>query len=353
MNSGRFAARASLAALSLALVACGGGGGGGPGSTPNPPAPTPTPKPTPTSAPTPTPAPTPVPTPAPTPPPTPAPSSTPTPSPTPPVGAQWGGWVPWEKITKPGTSEAWSFKTGSTGSGLIEVYVVHEAEAGAYSIYTLEPDDDGDDLIYPISSADIDAARSDASRTWYEAEKPEGHFSGWLSKSGLGNNLVQLTYSGFGHYKISHDYPSETKSFEYWITYGNETAGAQIPGSGSASYSGIALGEGDLPSLGYAGGIHGTSTLSITFADQRLTSTLHLLTDESAPRTIADLGFTGLLGGNDLEGWLPLSDDPNKPSGHFYGNLYGAGMEEFGYAFYARWPGSGNLVHGVAAGTKN
>ena len=325
MSLGCFAARASLAALSLALVAC---GGGGPGSTPNPPTPTPTPAPTPKPTPTPTPKPSPTPTPTPV----------PTPSPT-------------------------DYLTNSASLDTRQISQIDFDYDPATQTYELDGTIGFETLKF--GPREVDKVRSTAERTWYLipylGEYNRDHTIGWLSNPGRIDDKVTLSYTRFGHFQMVERFSGNGTTTEHtrhmWLVFGDLTPASAAAKSGQARYNGVAYGSAHMETTGYEGAVTGTSELNLNFGAGSATATLHLTTDEAAPTTIGTFTYGGQVNAAELVHFLGDLQSGPAQSGEMEGHLFGPSGEEAGFAWVLRTvtdasPSQTDTLAGISVGTK-
>lgn len=209
---------------------------------------------------------------------------------------------------------------------------------------------------FTIKASDIVAGTADDDRVYYETNQGDRQLSGWVHNIAPGNGEIELTYTSFAAFRTTYGSGPGSQQNDNFITFGNATPSALIPRTGSASYSGIALGGAELAGIGYDGTVHGTSDLTANFNAASFTSKLVLFTDEMTPRSIGTFLFNGNIyesgfGGN-------VSEYPTY-SGQMVGDFYGPHADEYGYAwtvnYYTSAPGGalGNTLYGIAVGKKD
>lgn len=178
-----------------------------------------------------------------------------------------------------------------------------------------------------------------------------------LAKPGVG---VDLTYASFGN--LTETLSGSSSSSDAFITYfavGSVTPEAQVPTTGSASYSGIADG------LWFDGGtirrLYGSSaSLSANFATGAITSTLVLRGHDNALGDFTSGPTTSLgtfTGTGRISEWSSAHFDGSYApsagySGGFAGNFYGPSAEEYGLSFQLTGP-EGSSAFGVAVGAED
>jgi len=259
-------------------------------------------------------------------------------------------FTPWNALTGSSSFDLWSVNDPFYFDKLS---IDYNSATGGYVFHDLF-------FNYPVDVAfgpgDIDPARSDASRIWYEGDPAGSHISGWLNNPAAGNPQIDLTYTRFGEFE-SYPEPPSSVPRDHHVVFGNATPIDLIPRAGTATYTGIALGTGELPFLGYTGGIHGTSTMAVNFGDWTLTSQLKLFTDEAVPQAIGTFDFDAAFDTYRFTG-LVRNYPPN--TGSMEATFFGPHAEEFGYIWnigilenldpgLARW----NNMRGIAVGTKD
>jgi|GEM_PF-1007251 len=172
-----------------------------------------------------------------------------------------------------------------------------------------------------VDASDIDAARSDASRTYYERNEVGGA-TGFIFNTGSGNPELQLTYSSFAAFQqiVAGGTSGQLDPVEYF-NFGLVTPAAALPKGGTATYSGIVYGNADVPGLSYVGEISGTSSLEVDFGNSSLDATLNLVAKDGSDTAIGSFSAPAQIGSNGFSGQL------------LDGNFFGPNAEEFGAVF--------------------
>ncbi|NMN06942.1 MULTISPECIES: hypothetical protein [unclassified Novosphingobium] len=149
----------------------------------------------------------------------------------------------------------------------------------------------------PLTSAIKDNAASDATYDVYSArdltnQNRDGTFR--ISRPGPGNQLIALTYTGFGNYESAEVKPSAS-SPQYVDTafgFGLSTPASAMPRTGSANYTGIIVGYSGLPSgdamRPYA--ISGDVQMAYDFGGAKLAGTLNPVATDRDTGTAYALG---------------------------------------------------------------
>jgi hypothetical protein len=166
------------------------------------------------------------------------------------------------------------------------------------------------------------------------------------------NSRIQLTYLTYGIYFDAAG-PQSARSFNTGVfLLGQETTAANMPRTGSGTYSGIVDGYASFGGTGYRL-LGSTGTLTANFATGGISTSLFLsgnsdfLTGTSgAFRTFGTLSGTGAItsGTNEYSGDL----SGFGMIGAFAGQFFGPAANETGYAFGA--VGGGDTIAGVFVG---
>ncbi|MFP5330356.1 MAG: transferrin-binding protein-like solute binding protein [Alphaproteobacteria bacterium] len=316
--------RSAAPVVALLLSACGGGGGGG--GSPLPYVPTPTPTPTPTPSPT---------------------------YPTFPLTAS----ASFDTIN----ATRWFDRSGGrfnmidlsvTGRGSSGVNIGYDASTGSYTI-----------------------SAGDLTRTFTSAERSSnGYFDVYTSGNSvltLFNNVragasqagapIKLSYLSFGSYRV--DDPTDNNllglHFGTYFLFGYPTETADMPRSGTASYSTAVFGS-------YTGmnandpitSFTGSATFTADFGTSTVSTAL-TLPFARAGSSSSTYNGSGAISGNEFSGQFTSSTDPYFSSGSFAGGFFGPAAEEMGYTFTLTTGGGATdapppiSAIGVAVGTKN
>ncbi len=198
------------------------------------------------------------------------------------------------------------------------VSITYDADAGTY---TIPFRDFPDDRTVNLSAADIDAARSDAARTYYVRDEVGG-FDGYIFNADPNNPEFVLTYSTFAAIRpVLEDFPSGTiRGENVYYSFGLATPSAAIPRVGSATYTGGAVGSARFDAATYID-VAGDATLTANFTDSTFQSIINLIAQDGSLR---DFGQFNLDGQIDINGVL---------FGGLNGQLYGPNAEEVGGVF--------------------
>lgn len=197
---------------------------------------------------------------------------------------------------------------------------------------------------HAFGTADIVAAKTDASQTYYQRSDASGDLSGYIFKPGAGNPVIALSYASFGDLSVANATPGGLGPADrYFLVFGIDTPASLRPMVGTATYSGIARGTGSVMALGYIGDVIGTSSLSADFGSGTVALGLNLATDDVARSPAGNFTLNGSIATNAIFG------------SQFRGNFYGPNADEFGAVWSVSDSSSGLLtqLHGVAIGKKN
>ena len=300
--------RPILLATAIALSGCGGGGGGGVASIPPPPvAPTPTP-----------PSPPPSPPPTPTPPPTFAPAII---FPTVTTSTQFATVGYQGKFDR--TTSA-----SLTGSGFS---VSYDAAANNYVIDV------------PASQPGV-FEYSNKEGSLFSGKLTDPANPGQFQSISLGVSRSQFDYTAWAYYQ-------KEDSTAGWMAFGTPTAQAEVPVTGTASYTAEAH--------GYGGAyIDGQAKLQFNFGAGALSGTLDLWDAEWDPGERSyghfTMANTALGSGQNLGQFSgDLADGANSRRGSLNGQLTGPNARELMARWTASYPNSENVMYGILVGKKD
>jgi hypothetical protein len=298
-RKGRFASITSLAIVALALASC-GDGGGGVNSLPTPaPSPTPSPSPTPT------------------------PTSTPN-----------------DDLISPLTSE--NFKN-SASVGTISVSNATGGAVASGTATTLRVSYDAASQSYALtdgsfsqtfSKVDIDPSQSNTKVTTYKVAS--GKTTDFLTLSNAGTAAGQTRYVGAGFWQRETDGSASTDGRFDAFTYGVQTAAANMPRTGTASYAVQLLGASTLGTSINA--LAGSGRLDADFASGAIAAQVGY---SETDLTTGSTNYGGVLsasamiasGTNGFSGHLSFNITPEPPTTEIHGAFYGPDASEVGASF--------------------
>ena len=168
----------------------------------------------------------------------------------------------------------------------------------------------------------IDASRSDATRTYYR-RVADGGLDGYIWNFGPDNPEFSLTYSTFA--VISpitmpiNGTTFQTGNPEYFV-FGLATPSGALPRTGTGSFSGIIVGQGDFAQAGYRGAVGGTSKFVADFLSRTYSAELNFVTADGANIAGGTFDATGQIASNGFFGDID-------------GEFFGPNAEEFGGTF--------------------
>jgi len=178
-----------------------------------------------------------------------------------------------------------------------------------------------------LTPADIVAAQSDATFTAYVTPTTTGR----IFNSGPTNPVIQLSYVSFAELTQQPVYNSTSYPVDHFQVFGIETAASAVPTVGSASYSGVVYGRGNVYALGTGDvSIGGTGQLSANFASGTWSSTLNLNATPVSGGTTTNIGNISYSG--PIQGALIYSTS-NPGTGQMFGKFYGPTANEVGAAW--------------------
>lgn len=198
------------------------------------------------------------------------------------------------------------------------------------------------------------ATSSDATFSRYSGSGPAGQFNAnstftaTLLNPGANNPRIALTHTSYADITISGRTTSTEREFS---VFGVATPNAQVPRTGTGSYSGIVFGAGDRS--GTALEIDGTATLDVDFGAQTFATALTVggrAAGATASTPLGVLDYRGYVTSGALFG--SVANPAN--SGSLQGQLYGPNAAEFGFVFnYSGSTPDGRLtIKGGAVGKR-
>lgn len=139
-----------------------------------------------------------------------------------------------------------------------------------------------------------------------------------------GGRQLQLTYSSFASVTLQRsDGRGGTLTNRYFIPFGSVTPTAQMPRSGSASYSGLAFGKGNISGIGPLADISGTIRSRVDFGTFNMETLVNLLATDpggiAANRQLGEFLMTSFISGNAFAGGRQHPEYSYMISGLFYG----------------------------------
>jgi hypothetical protein len=195
-------------------------------------------------------------------------------------------------------------------------------------------------VVGTLTAADRVTAGSNASFDTYDSARLDGQ----LLKPDAANPTIALTYSSLANLTYAGDFNGQSVDYPYFAVFGGRTPSAVLPTTGSASYSGVIVGQGRHYGFSNDASLSGTSTLTANFANSQLSSTLSLIATDRASGTQMAIGTFEARGNiNRIFPEVPtflanVTGFSNlAPGGQVYGQLngtfFGPNAEEFGGVF--------------------
>ena len=210
-----------------------------------------------------------------------------------------------------------------------------------------------------VAGSERDPATSTASTDSYAGA---GYTAAFQRPGGSGAPIA-LTYTSFGHITATGA-PGSTPAAAVWLAYGQRTPGYMVPTSGTATYSGIAAGQGHDMASGHDVTLSGTSALRANFDRNFVQATLNLVSTDAV--TGASRAMDTISGGTGLQDvctdcnratfWISLNAGMG---GSLTGQFNGPHAEEYSgaFAFEMRGnpgdPANGSAYSGVIAGKRD
>ncbi|WP_168603518.1 transferrin-binding protein-like solute binding protein [Novosphingobium sp. SG707] len=182
-----------------------------------------------------------------------------------------------------------------------------------------------------------------------------------LFKQGASNSTINLTYANFGIFSHVYSGPlsAADRSHAEFFVFGVPTSQANVPATGSATYTGINYGAYHDALGNYL--TKGATTFAANFANATVSTTLTFTgvnTQSGGPSLSTTIysgtGSIAMFGGISSYGWQQFHGTlTGAASGTFVGSFYGPSANEFGFS-YAIGPSTGNSTQGfgVALGKK-
>ena len=212
------------------------------------------------------------------------------------------------------------------GGGILGEYNVRYDKPGRWNLANT----------FQYDPSSIDNTKSDAAYTYYGDPRRVAKDGGnglVLLNNASDNPLIDLTYTKMGYWQISNSFETRRD----YVAFGFKTDAAQVPSTGSASYSGIVLGAATsqgADDLYYDLG--GTTQVTVNFSDGMWGSLLTLIGIDRATGAERDLGSysssDGLISGNELSA-SDLLNGTAETVGSIFGYLFGGNAEEVGGGF--------------------
>ncbi|GAA4039815.1 hypothetical protein GCM10022281_20850 [Sphingomonas rosea] len=261
------------------------------------------------------------------------------------------------QLTQATTFKVDAVKLGQTTPAGIDL--TYDPVAGTYRFNSKPYDFTSTGFDTTLTPADKVAAKSTAARTYYDKAGSDIGYTGYLSVPGSANPELALTYSSWGELRPNYNIPGYSGADRYLFTYGVATNPSTLPASGTASYSGLALGGGRFDPIFATVDVTGTSAFQINFGTMSWTGSVSLLGAQvnsgNTPTTIGTFGFGGQVASNGFFG-NGTSSTISGAYGNMSGRFYGPGAAEVGATWMIAGPdGAGGQMQlsGIAAAKKN
>ncbi len=114
-----------------------------------------------------------------------------------------------------------------------------------------------------------------------------------------------------------------TLTNRYYIPFGSVTSAAQMPRSGSATYSGLAFGKGNVSGIGQLADINGTMRSSVDFGTFNMETLVNLLASDpsgiAASRQLGEYMMKSFVSGAAFAGGRQHTEYSYMINGNFYG----------------------------------
>ncbi|KHS43227.1 transferrin-binding protein-like solute binding protein [Novosphingobium subterraneum] len=234
--------------------------------------------------------------------------------------------------------------------------VTYNPATGAY-LLRFTPEYSNTTYATKFEQTDIDPAKSDASRTWYDRGVTA---KGYVFKPGDQNPVLKLTYATFADLQVraTSSNPPDAINAQYFVIYGNRTPYALLPRFGSATYDGIIRGRGRANAISYEGTFSGTATATANFADMKLGATVNIVADDSTASPVGTFSYTANIITTDgttslFRGFATTQNGASR--GQIEGGFFGPNANEIGAAWFVQRNGltTGLDIGGILIGKKN
>ena len=259
-----------------------------------------------------------------------------------------------ENVTEAGDTISTNFFfAGGSSGGLLGNYNVSYRHPGIWSLANT----------FTYSDGDIDASLSNDAYTFYgDTDEAGGGVDGLqLLNTGSGNSLIELSYTKLGIWERGGNGSGDYEVARRYAVFGFETEGADVPTTGSASYTGVLVGAGQskgADSKFYD--LNGNVTVAIRFDSNEWDGTVTVSGQERGTNLFRDFGTwgstIGVLSGNELQEAQLLAS--GNPIGTIFGFVFGPGAAEVGGGFSidvedSSRPGHQLDLKGIWAGKKD
>ena len=228
-------------------------------------------------------------------------------------------------------------------------YFVYNPATQTYAFYPANPTNAAD-IAYVFGPGQRDAGQSNTTFSVYSGSGTFGSFTAKLFNSGPTNPKLELTYSSFADIAIT----GATQTSSVYVVYGLATPLGQVPRSGSANYTGIVYGRGQLGPTALAANLDGTASFSANFSSSTFSSTLNVTATEivsSTATVLAPINYSGAISGNSFSATPGNVTATNT----FDGRFFGPSASEYGAVFNYQGtdPTAGTItLGGVAVGKR-
>lgn len=259
-----------------------------------------------------------------------------------------------EMVTEDGdTISSNFFFPGPATGGLLGNYNVSYRDPGVWSLANT----------FTYSDSDIDSARSNDQWTFYGDNDPAGGSIDGLQllNSGPGNSLIELTYTKLGIWARGGNGGGDYEIARRYAAFGFRTDEADVPTTGSASYTGVVIGAGKsegTDSRFYD--LSGSANIAVRFDSNEWDGVLTLSGQDRADGSTRDFGIfgsqVGVLTGAELTETALL--DAGVDVGSIFGYLFGPLADEVAGGFLIDMDDPARAGHrldlkGVFAGKKD
>jgi hypothetical protein len=292
----------------------------------------------------------------------PPPPQTPTPTPTPTPSAAPAGTFSWDfgvPVAGARLGMTANLVTGATSASILEVgqgVIRVQDNGGEYAIWSGHSKWGYDFPIFTKNTLGAKPTSGDETNNfaYYRFDSDEGSQSEELQllKKGPTNSRIQLNYLTYGLYSGGSG-PQTARQLNIGVfVMGQETAAANMPRTGSGSYSGIVDGYASMGGTGYRL-LGSTGTLSANFASGAIATTLSLQgNSDFLTGTLGSVrNFGTLTGAGTIAGGTSTYSGTLSGfgmSGQFAGGFFGPVANETGYGFSA--VGGPDTIAGVFVG---
>lgn len=207
------------------------------------------------------------------------------------------------------------------GTAVRGINITYDPASGDYIFKSIDPN-----LVGSVDTtfAGSELAPADSNSDFAAYRSADGQREARIMRFSGNGRQLQLTYSSFASLTLKRsDGRGGTLTNRYYIPFGSATSSAQMPRSGSATYSGLAFGKGNVSGIGQLADISGTVRSSVDFGTFNMETLVNLLATDpggiAANRQLGEYLMTSFVSGNAFSGGRLHTDYSYMINGNFYG----------------------------------